>query len=187
MKARHSTGEITKHKIHIGDARSVIGAIPERSVHLAVTSPPYWNLKEYPPREGQLGNQDDLHIFLGELHKVWKGCFQALVPGGRLCIVVGDVCLIRKPGDYRHPTPEQRKKSKLHKDEFFQYFRQVWDLPGASTKRHPAPFPEELAYRLIRMFSFVGDTILDPFAGTGTTSLAAARAGRSSAGIEIDP
>lgn len=248
---------VTQHKLYIGDARSLLSAVSEESVHLAVTSPPYWNLKEYPQIEGQLGNQDDLHTFFREVNKVWKACFQALVPGGRLCVVVGDVCLnrkehgrhrvvplhaeiinqslqvgfdhlapiiwykiancrtemarpsyflgkpfepnaiiknevefilmFRKPGEYRHPTLEQRNQSRLPKTEFFEYFRQVWDLPGASTRRHPAPFPEELAYRLIRMFSFVGDTVLDPFAGTGTTSLAAARAGRSSIGIEIDP
>lgn len=64
---------------------------------------------------------------------------------------------------------------------------QIWRLGGASTRNHPAPFPIELAERLIRMFSFVGDTVFDPFLGTGTTSAAAASSGRNSIGSEIDP
>jgi site-specific DNA-methyltransferase (adenine-specific) len=98
------------------------------------------------------------------------------------------ILMLRKPGGYRQPTDEQREASKLTKEEYQQWFQQVWNgLMGESTKYHPAPFPEELAYRLVRMFSFVGDTILDPFMGTGTTLLAAAKCGRSSIGVEIDP
>ncbi len=98
------------------------------------------------------------------------------------------ILMLRKPGGYRQPTDEQREASKLSKEEYQEWFQQVWSgLAGESTKHHPAPFPEELAYRLVRMFSFVGDTVLDPFMGTGTTLLAAARCGRSSIGVEIEP
>jgi site-specific DNA-methyltransferase (adenine-specific) len=93
----------------------------------------------------------------------------------------------RKPGGYRQPTDRQRKLSMISKEEYATWFQQFWNLSGASTKKHPAPFPEELAYRLIRMFSFVGDTVVDPFCGSGTTMVAAMKAGRNSVGIEIDP
>lgn len=97
------------------------------------------------------------------------------------------ILMQRKPGGYRQPTEQQRRLSLIPKEEFSQWFRQIWTLPGASSKEHPAPFPLELAIRLIRMFSFVGDTVLDPFCGTGTTMLAAMKWGRNSLGIEIDP
>jgi site-specific DNA-methyltransferase (adenine-specific) len=98
------------------------------------------------------------------------------------------ILMLRKPGGYRQPTDEQREASKLTKEEYQQWFQQVWNgLMGESTRYHPAPYPEELAHRLVRMFSFVGDTILDPFMGTGTTLLAAAKCGRNSIGVEIDP
>ena len=92
----------------------------------------------------------------------------------------------RKPGGYRKPTEEQRELRRLTKDEHSAWFQQFWNISGASTRKHPAPFPEELAYRLVRMFSFHGDTVLDPFCGTGTTMVAALRAGRNSVGVEID-
>jgi modification methylase len=247
----------TTHVIHKGDARQ-LDWLPSESVHLAVTSPPYWTLKEYPSNNGQLGLIPDYNAFHDELEKVWRHCFRVLVPGGRLVCVVGDVCLsrrrhgrhmvmpmhadiivrarkigfdnlspifwykiananyevengssflgkpyepnaiikndvefilmCRKPGSYRQPSDEQREASKLTKEEYQKWFQQVWTgLTGESTKHHPAPFPEELAYRLIRMFSFIGDTVLDPFMGTGTTLLAAARCGRNSVGVEIEP
>jgi modification methylase len=231
------------------------------SIHLAVTSPPYWTLKKYNDHPDQLGDLADYESFLDELDKVWTHIFRALVPGGRLVVVVGDVCLsrrknkgrhqvvplhadisvrarrlgfdyltpiywqkisnanyevergggggflgkpfepnavikndteyvlfLRKPGGYRKPTDDQRLRSKLTKEEHAQWFRSVWtDVPGASTRDHPAPFPVELAHRLVRMFSFTDDTVLDPFLGTGTTSLAAMQAGRNSIGVEIDP
>lgn len=240
-----------------GDSRE-IDWIPSGSVHLVLTSPPYWTLKEYPERKGQLGLVDDYEIFHDELDKVWKHCFRVLVPGGRLICVVGDVCLsrrrhgrhsvmpmhadivvrarklgfdnlspilwykisnanyevengssflgkpyepnaiikndvefilmLRKPGGYRQPTEEQRNASRLSKEEYQRWFQQVWNgLMGESTKNHPAPYPEELAYRLVRMFSFVGDNVLDPFMGTGTTLLAASRCGRNAIGVEIEP
>jgi len=104
-------------------------------------------------------------------------------------IVKNDIEFIlmqRKPGGYRRPTEEQRKLSMIAKDDFSEWFRQFWTITGASTRLHPAPFPYELAYRLVRMFSFWGDTVLDPFCGTGTTMLAAMKCGRNSIGIEID-
>jgi len=231
--------------------------IASGSVHLVLTSPPYWTLKEYPRHKSQLGLIEDYDAFHDELDKVWKHAFRVLVPGGRLVCVVGDVCLsrrrhgkhsvmplhadivvrarkigfdnlspifwykianasyevengssflgkpyepnaiikndvefilmLRKPGGYLQPTDEQREASKLTKEEYQQWFQQVWNgLTGESTKYHPTPYPEELAHRLVRMFSFAGDTVLDPFMGTGTTLLAATKCGRNSIGVEID-
>lgn len=245
----------TTHKLILGDARSM-SYLPDGSVHLAVTSPPYWTLKRYNEAPGQLGHVADYEQFLEELNKVWREVYRVLVPGGRLVCVVGDVCLSRrefgrhvvvplhadiavncrkigfdnlnpiiwhkiananyevengtkflgkpyepnaiikndiefilmqrKPGGYRKPTEEQRRLSMIGKDEYGAWFQQFWNITGASTRQHPAPFPLDLAYRLVRMFSFVEDTVLDPFAGTGTTLLAAEKAGRNSIGIEID-
>ena len=249
----------TKHILHEGDARH-LDWIPSESIHLIVTSPPYWTLKEYPLNKSQLGLIADYDAFHDELEKVWRHCFRVLVPGGRLVCVVGDVCLsrrkhgrhmvmplhadiivrarkigfdnlspifwykianahyevengngagflgkpyepnaiikndvefilmLRKPGGHRQPSDEQREASRLTKEEHQEWFQQVWNgLTGESTKIHPAPYPKELAYRLVRMFSFVGDTVLDPFMGTGTTLLAAARCHRNSVGVEIEP
>jgi site-specific DNA-methyltransferase (adenine-specific) len=250
-----------QHQIHRTDARSLDAIAEPESVHLVVTSPPYWNLKRYPDTAGdaQLGNIDSREDFLEELAKVWSHCHRALVPGGRLCIVVGDVCrsrrghgrhvveplhaylqvqcqdmgfdplapiiwhkianmttevagngsgflgkpyepnaiikndiefilLFRKPGAYRHPTQEQRDLSLISKDDHRRWFRQIWsDVPGDSQREHPAPFPSEIARRLIGMFSFVGDTVLDPFWGIGNTTLAAIEMHRSSIGTEIEP
>lgn len=247
--------QITTHRLIHGDNRS-LSFIPDESVHLAVTSPPYWALKRYNENPAQLGHITDYELFLSELTKVWKEVFRVLVPGGRLVCVVGDVCLSRreygrhlvmplhsditvicrkigfdnlnpiiwhkisnasfeanngtkflgkpyepnaivkndiefilmqrKPGGYRRPTEEQRRLSMINKDDFAEWFRQFWNITGASTRHHPAPFPYELAYRLVRMFSFCGDTVLDPFCGTGTTMLAAIKCDRNSIGIEID-
>jgi site-specific DNA-methyltransferase (adenine-specific) len=96
------------------------------------------------------------------------------------------ILMQRKPGGYRKPTEEQRKLSKIDKKDFDTWFQQIWNITGASTKIHPAPFPLELATRVVRMFSFHGDTVLDPFCGTGTTMIAALRNGRNSLGIDID-
>ena len=247
----------TQHTIYNGDARE-LDWIPTASVHLVLTSPPYWTLKEYPAHKSQLGFVEDYDKFHNELEKVWKHCFRVLVPGGRLVCVVGDVCLsrrkhgkhsvmpmhadivvrarrldfdnlspifwykisnasyevengssflgkpyepnaiikndveiilmLRKPGGYRQPSEEQRAASRLSKEEYQEWFQQVWTgLTGESTRNHPAPYPEELAHRLVRMFSFSGDSVLDPFMGSGTTLLAAAKAGRNSIGVEIEP
>lgn len=250
----------SRHRLYLGDARDMAQAYAP--VHLVVTSPPYWTLKQYAGDGGpsQLGHLQDYEKFLEALASVWRRCFDLLVPGGRLCVVVGDVCLprkkagrhfvvplhadislscrrigfdyltpifwhkianavtevegngspflgkpyepnaiikndieyillFRKPGGYRRPTAEQRKLSLIDKGDHARWFRSIWtDVPGASTRNgHPAPFPVELAYRLIRMFSFVGDTVLDPFVGSGTTTDAAIRAFRSSLGFEIEP
>jgi len=248
----------THHKLILGDARRLVG-IEDSSVHLVLTSPPYWTLKVYNKTPGQLGNISDYERFLEELDRCWRESFRVLVPRGRLVIVVGDVLLSRrkherhqavplhadiqircrrlgfdnlapifwykiasaayeaegngrgflgkpyepnavvkhdieyilmerKPGSYRSPSPKTRLLSIIPADKHSIWFQQVWkDIRGESTRYHPAPFPEELAVRLIRMFSFVGDTVLDPFVGTGTTMVAAARAGRNSVGVEIDP
>jgi modification methylase len=247
----------TTHRLINGDARN-LGFLQPNSVHLILTSPPYWTLKEYRSSPGQMGEIADYELFLRELDEVWKHCFHALVPGGRLICVVGDVCLSRKrndgrhtvvplhasiqehcrkigfdnlapiiwhkisnasyevengskflgkpyepnsvikndvefilmerkPGGYRSPSVATRILSLVSADNYQKWFQQIWmGLTGASTKDHPAPYPLELAERLIRMFSFAGDTVLDPFMGTGTTSLAAYRWGRSSIGCEID-
>jgi len=96
------------------------------------------------------------------------------------------ILMQRKPGGYRKPTAKQRELSMISKEDFNEWFQQIWNISGASTREHPAPYPLELANRLVRMFSFVGDTVIDPFCGTGTTMLAAMKANRNSIGIEID-
>jgi DNA modification methylase len=248
----------TTHHLFRGDAREIPNLKPE-SVHLILTSPPYWTLKEYRNSDGQLGHIEDYEVFLKQLDRVWRHCFDALVPGGRLICVVGDVCLSRrenggrhtvvplhasiqehcrqigfdnlapiiwhkisnaayeveggagflgkpyepnavikndiefilmerKSGGYRAPDISTKILSLISADNHKKWFQQIWSgVTGASTKHHPAPYPIELAERLIRMFSFVGDTVLDPFLGTGTTSVAAASWGRNSIGFEVDP
>ncbi len=96
------------------------------------------------------------------------------------------ILMQRKPGGYRKPSESQREANRNSKEEFDRWFQQIWNITGASTKQPPAPFPMELATRLIRMFSFTGDTVLDPFCGSGTTMIAALRNGRSSIGVEIE-
>jgi modification methylase len=248
------------HRLFVGDARTM-EPLGSEEVHLVVTSPPYFNLIEYEgaaANDAQLGHLDDYEHFLDELNAVWRRCYDLLVPGGRMCVVVGDVCLsrksagrhhviplhadisarcrrigfdyltpilwskianmatevggsarflgkpyepnaiiktdveyillLRKPGNYRKPTAAQRALSLLEPDEHRRWFRSVWtDVRGENRKAgHPAPFPAELAYRLIKMFSFVGDTVLDPFWGTGSTTVAAIDAVRSSVGFDIE-
>ncbi len=93
----------------------------------------------------------------------------------------------RKPGGYRTPDVATRVLSVISAENHKVWFQQIWSgITGASTRYHPAPYPAELAARLIRMFSFVGDTVLDPFLGSGTTTVAAAKAGRNSIGFEVD-
>ena len=95
--------------------------------------------------------------------------------------------MARKPGGYRKPTEQQRQESRIEKKDFLDWFSQIWEMPGASTKNgHPAPFPLELATRLVRMFSFVGDTVIDPFCGSGTTMLASMNTNRNSIGVETE-
>jgi DNA modification methylase len=109
------------------------------------------------------------------------------LPNGVVKNDIEHILFLRKPGGYRKPTPEMEAASRISTDEYAEWFSPVWTIGGASTRSHPAPFPKPLAYRLVRMFSFAGDTVLDPFAGTGTTSLAAIEAGRNSIGVEIEP
>ncbi len=247
----------TIHDLVLGNARTA-SALAEESIHLVVTSPPYWTLKRYNEHSEQLGHIVDYDEFVAALDEVWSNCYRALVPGGRLIINVGDVCLSRrknngrhtvvplhatiqehckaigfdnlatiiwhkiananyevpgsggflgkpyepnavikndaefilmqrKPGGYRSPSKRERVLSIIGEGNYQRWFRQIWeDLPGVSSPKHPAPYPLELAERLVRMFSFVGDTVLDPFMGTGTTNLACARWGRNSIGIELD-
>ncbi|MBN2080946.1 site-specific DNA-methyltransferase [bacterium] len=247
----------TKHEIREGDARN-LSCLPDCSVHLVVTSPPYAFLKQYPEHPGQLGNIQSYELFLQELDQVWMECERVLVPGGRICCVVGDVCLsrreagrhhvlplsadiqvrarklgldvltpirwlkvsnisleasrssrflgkpnlpngivkndmehilfFRKPGGYRKPTPEQEELSRITTEEYSRWFAPIWtDISGQLRSKHPAPYPVEIPLRLIKMFSFVNDKVLDPFAGTGTTALAAALAERHSISVEIEP
>ena len=247
----------SSHQLLLQDSRKLAN-IPNESVHLVVTSPPYWNLKKYVENPNQLGEIDDYEQFLQELDIVWKHMWRVLVPGGRLIIVVGDVCLSRrrfgrhvvfplhasiqehcrnlgfdnlapiiwykianasleatgngtsflgkpyepggiikndiefilmqrKPGGYRSPSLNSRLLSVIPQKQHRLWFQQIWqDEKGASTRQHPAPFPLELAQRLVKMFSFVGDTVLDPFMGTGTTCIAAANWGRNSIGVEVE-
>lgn len=251
--------DATRHAVHLGDARD-LSWIPDESVHLVVTSPPYWTLKDYRDHPSQMGHIADYEEFLDQLDRVWQECARLLAPGGRICCVVGDVCLprkkagrhyvmplhadiqvrtrkfgldslspiywnkiangvteaagngagfygkpyqpgaivkndvefilfMRKGGSYRTPTPLQKALSMLTKEEMQAWWQPFWtDVKGASTRNgHPAPYPVELAERLIRMFSFAGDVVLDPFSGTCSTAIAAYRAGRHSISNEIDP
>jgi modification methylase len=250
----------TCHEMILGDARDLSG-IDDETVHLVVTSPPYFNLKPYASDAGgaQLGRMEDYEAFLDELDNVWRECERVLVPGGRVCCVIGDILIprrmdgrhrvlplpsdiqvrsrkvgldnltpilwfkignrtneagggasgyygkpyqpgaiikndhehilmLRKPGGYRTTPMIQKALSILQRDEMDAWMRPVWsDIRGASLQQgHPAPFPAELAERLIRMFSFAGDTVLDPFAGSGSTAVAAIRSGRSSKSVEIE-
>ncbi len=246
----------TSHYLVHGDAREM-SSLASNSVHLVLTSPPYWTLKKYEEVDGQLGHVSGYDEFLEELSRVWRRCFDLLVPGGRLICVVGDVCLsrrqndgrhtvvplhasiqeicrkigfdnlapivwhkianavyevsggggflgkpyepnsvikndiefilmFRKSGGYRKPTAAKRLLSVISAENYQSWFQQIWTgLTGASTKDHPAPYPIELAERLIRMFSFAGDIVVDPFSGSGTNAIAAARTGRHSVGYEI--
>jgi site-specific DNA-methyltransferase (adenine-specific) len=249
----------TTHRLRLGDARD-LSWLADESVHLVVTSPPYWTLKDYEPHEDQMGAIEEYETFLDELDKVWRQCARVLVHGGRIVCVVGDVCVPRKktgrhyvmplhadiqvrsrrlgldcltpilwhkiangvteaegngagfygkpyqPGavvkndieyilflrkgtGYRSATTVQKALSMLTKEEMQAWFRSFWtDIKGSSTRAgHPAPYPAELAERLIRMFSFAGDTVLDPFAGTGSTTVAAIAAGRNSIANELEP
>jgi site-specific DNA-methyltransferase (adenine-specific) len=250
--------DMTEHQVRLGDARD-LSWISDESIHLVVCSPPYWTLKDYEQSTGQLGDILDYEVFLDELDKVWRECKRVLVPGGRICCVVGDVCIprkqegrhyvmplhadiqvrtrkvgldcltpilwhkiangvteaegngagfygkpyqpgaivkndieyilfMRKGGKYRTVTHQQKALSMLTKEEMQAWFRSFWvDIKGSSTRGgHPAPFPVELAERLIKMFSFAGDWVLDPFMGQGSTSLAAIATGRNSIGNELE-
>jgi DNA modification methylase len=129
-------------------------------------------------------------------HKIANAVYEVSGGGGFLgkpyepnSVIKNDVeyiLMFRKPGGYRKPTAAKRLLSVISAENYQSWFQQIWTgLTGASTKDHPAPYPVELAERLIRMFSFAGDVVVDPFSGSGTNAIAAARSGRHSVGYEI--
>jgi modification methylase len=110
------------------------------------------------------------------------------LPNGVVKNDIEHILFLRKPGGYRKPTASQEHLSRINTDDYIKWFSPVWtDIRGQIRKDHPAPYPLEVANRLVRMFSFVGDTVVDPFAGTGTTALAALIAGRNSISLDIEP
>lgn len=110
------------------------------------------------------------------------------LPNGVVKNDLEHILFLRKPGGYRKPTAEQERLSFIPTEEYTKLFAPIWtDVTGQLRRDHPAPFPVEIPRRLIRMFSFVGDTVVDPFVGTGSTTLAAIETGRNSIGVEIDP
>ncbi len=243
----------TKHKIVIGDSRQMIG-VPDKSVQLIITSPPYWQLKDY-GNDNQIGYNDSYEEYINNLNLVWKESYRVLDNGCRLCVNIGDqfarsvyygrykvipirteiikfcenigfdymgaiiwqkkttsnttggaslmgsyptprngilsidyefILIFKKLGTPKIPSKEIKEMSKMTKEEWKTYFAGHWNFGGAKQDGHIAVFPEELPKRLIKMFAFVGDTVLDPFLGSGTTSLAAKNLGRNSIGYEIN-
>lgn len=244
---------MSHHTIIIGDSRRM-DEVKNESVHLIVTSPPYWQLKDYGPKE-QIGYNDSYQDYINNLNLVWNECHRVLHKGCRLCVNIGDqfaravyygrykiipirteiikfcetvgfdymgaiiwqkvttcnttggatvmgsfpyprngivkldyefILIFKKLGKPPKVSREIKEKSRLSQDEWNEYFYGHWNFSGAKQDRHIAPFPEELPKRLIKMFSFVGDTILDPFLGSGTTSVAALRLSRNSLGYEVN-
>ncbi|MCX5891882.1 MAG: DNA methyltransferase [Deltaproteobacteria bacterium] len=240
-------------KIIIGDSRSM-PEVADGSVDLVVTSPPYWQIKDY-GHTGQIGFGQSLHAYLRDLYHTWRECFRLLRPGSRLCLNIGDqfaraavygrykiiplhaefiaqceeigfdflgaviwrkkttmnptggavimgsypyppnglleidyefIQIFKKPGPPRRVAPEVKAAAKLTKEEWKEYFSGHWQFGGARQLGHEARFPEELPRRLIRMFTFPGDTVLDPFLGSGTTVKAALNLGRRAVGYEIN-
>jgi modification methylase len=244
----------THHKIINGDSRRMNELLDE-SIHLIITSPPYWQLKDYGV-DNQIGFNDSYESYINNLNLVWKECHRVLHKGCRLCVNIGDqfaravyygrykiipireeiikfcetigfdymgaviwqkvttsnttggatimgsfpyprngilkldyefILLFKKAGDSPIVDKNNKELSKLTKEEWNSYFQGHWNFAGAKQENHLAMFPEELPKRLIKMFSFVGDTVLDPFLGSGTTSLAARNLNRNSVGYEINP
>lgn len=243
----------TKHILINGDSRNM-SLIPNESVQLVVTSPPYWQLKDYGDYR-QIGFNDSYEEYVNNLNLVWSECFRVLECGCRLCINIGDqfarsayygrykvvpihteivrfcetigfdymgsivwqkptsmhttgggkvmgsypyprggivkidyehILLFKKYGKAAPVSREVRDRSRLSTEEWNEYFSSHWIFDGARQDKHIAVFPEELPKRLIKMFSFVGDTVLDTFMGSGTTALAASKLGRNSIGYEIN-
>ncbi len=242
------------HTIVNGDSRQM-NELKDKSVHLIVTSPPYWQLKDY-GTDDQIGFNDDYETYINHLNLTWKECFRVLHDGCRLCINIGDqfarsiyygrykiipihteiikfceiigfdfmgsiiwqkattmntsggasimgsfphprngivkldfeyILLFKKPGTAPKPTLAQKDNSAMTNEEWNTYFNGHWYFSGAKQDKHLAMFPEELPYRLIKMFSFPNETVLDPFLGSGTTSLVAKKLYRNSIGYEINP
>lgn len=243
----------THHKIINGDSR-LMTELPDNSVHLVITSPPYWQLKDY-GTENQIGFHDSYENYINNLNLVWKECFRALHNGCRLCVNIGDqfaravyygrykvipireeiikfcenigfdymgaiiwqkvttsnttgggvqmgsypyprngilkldyefILIFKKLGEAPKPAKDQKELSKMTAEEWNTFFAGHWNFAGARQNGHIAMFPEELPRRLIKMFSFIGETVLDPFAGSGTTALAAKNTDRNSVGYEIN-
>ncbi len=243
----------TTHTIINGDSRQM-SELQDKSVHLIVTSPPYWQLKDY-GTENQIGFHDDYETYINHLNLTWQECFRVLHDGCRLCINIGDqfarsiyygrykiipihteiikfceiigfdfmgsiiwqkattmntsggasimgsfphprngivkldfeyILLFKKPGNAPKPTLSQKENSVMTNEEWNTYFNGHWYFSGAKQDKHLAMFPEELPNRLIRMFSFPNETVLDPFLGSGTTSLVAKKLDRNSVGYEIN-
>lgn len=228
--------------------------LADGSVQLIVTSPPYWQLKDY-GATNQIGFNDTYEQYINNLNLVWSECFRVLSDGCRLCVNVGDqfartvyygrykvipihseiirfcetlgfdymgsivwqkptnmhttggakvmgsypyprggivkidfeyILLFKKQGKAPYVPSNIRRQSALTDEEWQSYFTSHWIFSGARQDGHIAVFPEELPKRLIKMFSFVGDTVLDPFMGSGTTALAARNLGRNSVGYEVN-
>jgi len=244
----------TKHKIINGDSRQM-SELSDKSVHLIITSPPYWQLKDY-GTDNQIGFNDSYENYINNLNLVWAECFRVLHDGCRLCINIGDqfarsvyygrykvipihseiirfcetagfdfmgqiiwqkqttmntsgggavmgsfphprngivkldfeyILLFKKQGNAPKPTREQKENSVMTNEEWNTYFNGHWYFNGAKQDKHLAMFPEELPARLIKMFSFPNETVLDPFMGSGTTALVAKKLNRNSVGYEINP
>jgi len=243
----------TQHRIILGDSRAM-AEVQDESVHLVVTSPPYWQLKDY-GHENQIGFNDTYEDYINNLNLVWNECYRVLHPGCRLCVNIGDqfarsvyygrykiipirteiikfcetigfdymgaiiwqkvtttnttggatimgsfpyprngivkldyefILLFKKLGKSPKPNKEQKERSKMTTEEWNEYFHGHWNFPGEKQSQHLAAFPEELPRRLIRMFTFVDDVVLDPFLGSGTAALAAHNLARHSIGYEIN-
>ncbi len=243
----------TVHTIIHGDSRQM-NLIADKSVHLVITSPPYWQLKDY-GTEKQIGFHESYESYINNLSLVWKECQRVLYTGCRLCINIGDqfarsvyygrykvipirteiikfcetigfdymgaviwqkvttcnttggatimgsfpyprngilkldyefILFFKKQGIPPMPTKEQKELSIMTKEDWNTYFSGHWYFAGVKQNGHLAMFPEELPARLIKMFSFYGETVLDPFLGSGTTSLAARNLDRNSIGYEIN-
>lgn len=242
------------HKVITGDSRNM-SKVADKSVHLIITSPPYWQLKDY-GTEQQIGFDHSYEEYTNNLNLVWQECERVLHPGCRLCINIGDqfarsvyygrykvipirteiikfceslgldymgaiiwqkkttmntsgggvvmgsfpyprngilkidyefILLFKKLGQAPKPTKAQKEASEMSRAEWNEYFSGHWNFAGAKQDKHIAMFPLELPHRLIKMFSFVGETVLDPFAGSGTTNLAAKLLNRNSIAYEINP